>query len=66
MLKKLKQLVAQLDLVNQILLTRVSLENNVRSMQFFVQMESLNQKVSLAEMSNQVKNTCSPNSSEIR
>ncbi|MFJ7734714.1 endonuclease [Lysinibacillus sp. NPDC097287] len=65
-MKKLEQLVAQLDFVNQLLLTRVSLESNVHSMQFFVQIESLNQKVSLAEKGRQVKNACSPNSSEKR
>lgn len=65
-MNKLKQLVAQLNFVNQILLTRVSLENNTHSRQFLVQIESLNQKVSLAEKSRQVKNACSPNSSEIR
>ncbi|KOS69024.1 endonuclease [Lysinibacillus contaminans] len=65
-MNKLGRLVAQLDLVNQFLLTRVSLEHNVHSMEFFVQIESLNQKVSLAEMKGQVKNACSPNSSEKR
>lgn len=65
-LNKLEQLVAQLDYVNQLLLTRVSLEKNVHSMQFFMQIESLNQKVSLAEKKRQVKNACSPDSSEIR
>lgn len=65
-MKKLEQLVAQLDYVNQLLLMRVSLENNLHSMQFFVHIESLNQKVSLAEKRMQVKNACSPNSSENR
>lgn len=64
MLNKLEQLVAQLDFVNQVLLTRVSLENNAHNMQFFLRIESLNQKVSLAEKKRQVKNACSPNSSE--
>lgn len=65
-MNKLEQLVAQLNLVNQILLTRVSLERNVNNMQFFMQIKSLNQRVSLAEKSAQVKNACSPTSSEKR
>jgi hypothetical protein len=63
-LNKLGQLVAQLDLVNQLLLTRVSLENNAQSMHFFMQLKSVSQKVSLAEKNWQVKNACSPISSE--
>ena len=65
-MKKLDQLIAQLNLVNQFLLTRVSLEQNVHTMQFYMQIESLNQKISLAEKRNQVKNACSPTSSEKR
>ncbi|EON72438.1 endonuclease [Lysinibacillus sphaericus] len=63
-MNKIKQLVAQLDLVNQLLLTRVSLENNAHSLQFFMQLKSVSQKVSLAEKNWQVKNACSPISSE--
>jgi len=63
-LNKLEQLVAQLDLVNQLLITRVSLENNAHSMHFFMQLKAVSQKVSLAEKNWQVKNACSPISSE--
>ncbi|MET4560004.1 endonuclease [Lysinibacillus sp. NPDC048646] len=63
-MNKIKQLVAQLDLVNQLLLTRVSLEDNAHSLQFFMQLKSVSQKVSLAEKNWQVKNACSPISSE--
>jgi len=65
-LNKLEQLVAQLDLVNQLLITRVSLENNAHSMHFFMQLKAVSQKVSLAEKNWQVKNACSPISSEKR
>lgn len=65
-MNKLEQLIAQLNLVNRILLTRVSLEQNVNSMQFVMRVESLNQRVSLAEKIGQVKNVCSPTSSEIQ
>ncbi|WP_342532423.1 endonuclease [Lysinibacillus sp. FSL R5-0849] len=63
-MNKLEQLVAQLDLVNQLLFTRVSLENNAQNMHFFLQLKAVSQKVSLAEKNWQVKNTCSPISSE--
>ncbi|WP_336633995.1 endonuclease [Lysinibacillus fusiformis] len=63
-MNKLEQLVAQLDLVNQLLFTRVSLENNAQNMHFFLQLEAVSQKVSLAEKNWQVKNACSPISSE--
>ena len=63
-MNELEQLIAQLNLVNRILLTRVSLEQNVNSMQFVMRVESLNQRVSLAEKIGQVKNACSPTSSE--
>ena len=65
-MNKLEQLVAQLNLVNRILLTRVSLEHNINNMQFVMRVESLNQRVSLAENTVQVKNACSPTSSENR
>ncbi|HBT73040.1 MAG TPA: endonuclease [Lysinibacillus sp.] len=63
-MNKLEQLVAQLDLVNQLLFTRVSLENNAHSLHFFMQLQAVSQKVSLAEKNWQVKNACSPISSE--
>ncbi|WP_155592878.1 endonuclease [Lysinibacillus cavernae] len=63
-MNKLEQLVAQLDLVNQLLFTRVSLESNAQSLHFFMQLKAVSQKVSLAEKNWQVKNACSPTSSE--
>jgi hypothetical protein len=63
-LNKLEQLVAQLDLVNQLLFTRVSLENNAHGLHLFMQLKAVSQKVSLAEKNWQVKNACSPISSE--
>jgi len=63
-LNKLEQLVAQLDLVNQLLFMRVSLENNAHRLHFFMQLKAVSQKVSLAEKNWQVKNACSPISSE--
>ncbi|MEK5231562.1 endonuclease [Lysinibacillus sp. FSL K6-0232] len=63
-MNKLEQLIAQLELVNQLLCTRVSLESNAHCMHFFMQLKAVSQKVSLAEKSWQVKNACSPISSE--
>ncbi|GLC86995.1 endonuclease [Lysinibacillus piscis] len=62
-MNRLQHLIAQLELVDQLLFTRMSLESNAQSMQFFVQLQCISQKVSLAEKSWQVKNACSFNGS---
>ncbi|MEG0260777.1 MAG: endonuclease [Lysinibacillus sp.] len=65
-MRKTEQLLSQLDCVDNILFTRLMMEREFQNMLFLLKVESVCQKVSLAESNEQVKNTCSPISSVIR
>ena len=62
---KILTIIHQLELADQLLSMQVQAEHTRLTHQYNSQLLRVHQKVSLAEMQMQVKNTCSPISSEI-
>ena len=62
---KIQQLLSQIDCVDKMMTAKIENERSSINDQFYSQLVTTHQKVSLAEKRYHVKNACSPISSEI-
>ncbi len=64
-MNKIQMLISQIDCVDRMITAKIENERAMMNDQFFSQLGTTYQKVSLAEKQVYVKNTCSPFTSEL-
>ncbi|MFC5559686.1 endonuclease [Ureibacillus thermophilus] len=64
-MNKFQLLLSQIDCLDELMTAKLENERAMMNDQFFAQIVSTHQKVSLAEKNVDVKNTCSPMDSEL-